>query len=164
MSAQKRRRPRGLSEIETFTWFMPGDPPLDGCWDWPASTCKGYGQFSMNGGTRIVAAHRTSYRKFIGSIPDGMNILHSCDRRICVHPLHLSAGTQYENIHQAIERDCFAIGSRNGQAKLTEEKVLWIKDNSLNTRDIAKILNVSERTILRVRRGDLWKHVAGKNL
>jgi hypothetical protein len=166
---QKRRgvrrgqqlRPRGLTEDEAFRWLMGSAPPEEGCWDWNHALDRyGYGVFSMNGGKRRVAAHRASYRSFIGPIPEGSNVLHSCDRPICVQPKHLSTGTKAQNTLECIQRGRFPIGSRQGQAKLTEEDVRWIRSSGLTSIAMARQLGVSDATICNARNRKSWKHVS----
>ena len=55
----------------------------------------GYGQTSHNG--RQVLAHRLAYEITRGSIPHNMHILHMCNRRSCIQPAHLYAGTPQDN-------------------------------------------------------------------
>ena len=58
-------------------------------------TTGGYGQTSQNG--RQVLAHRLAYEITRGSIPNNMRILHMCNRRSCIQPAHLYAGTPQDN-------------------------------------------------------------------
>jgi hypothetical protein len=155
------QRPRGLSEREVFKWFMPDAPPSDGsCWDWTGSLDRyGYGRFGMKACQWMVAAHRESYRMFVGPIPDGASILHSCDRPICVQPAHLSLGTHADNTREAMERGRLLVGTRQKAAKLTEDDVLWIRSSGLSLRAMSEILGVSISNVSRIRSRQAWKHV-----
>ncbi len=73
----------------------------EGCWLWLAyKTKRGYGQFSIN--KKSFRANRISYELFVGKIPDGLFVCHSCDNPPCVNPDHLWLGTQLDNV---IDRD-----------------------------------------------------------
>jgi hypothetical protein len=66
------------------------------CWLWKAHlTDDGYGWFRWWGGTK---AHRFSYEKFKGKIPDGLVIDHICRVRHCVNPAHLQLLTNKQNV------------------------------------------------------------------
>ena len=55
----------------------------------------GYGTQTIDG--RNEKVHRATYRQTRGSIPDGRQINHLCDRPYCFQPSHLYAGTQQDN-------------------------------------------------------------------
>lgn len=76
----------------------------DGCWEWTGSISRGYGQMSSKRGESPYKAHRLSYKIAHGEIPDGKQINHTCDNRVCVRPDHLYAGTQKENVRDVWER------------------------------------------------------------
>jgi hypothetical protein len=50
-------------------------------------------------------------------------IRHTCDVKACIEPTHLRRGTHRDNARDAKERGRLAVGSRHGQAKLTEDLV-----------------------------------------
>lgn len=154
LGGARARRPGGLTEAETFAWFMPGDPPpADQCWDWPAATVKGYGV--LKGDQGLAYAHRVSYRIHHG--PTGQEqVLHSCDRPICVQPAHLSLGGPPDNLRQAAERARMPRGERHHNAKLTEADVRLIRASSLPHRTLAESLGVSENTIRQIRVRTSW--------
>ena len=76
-----------------------------GCWVWlgPATQRPtgryGYGRYQSD------YAHREAYRRYVGEIPDGMMVLHTCDIGECVNPYHLYLGTDRDNIRDRLERN-----------------------------------------------------------
>ncbi len=82
---------------------LPADP--DGCWEWSGYRSKGYGRF-WPGGKRVnyvrknndVFAYRWGYERFIGEVPDGLQLDHLCRNPGCVNPAHLEAVTPQVNM------------------------------------------------------------------
>lgn len=73
------------------------------CWIWSgALNSRGYGSMVYNG--KSVSAHRFAYEHFVGPIPKGMFVCHSCDLPKCVNPDHLWVGTAYENNWDCIRK------------------------------------------------------------
>lgn len=71
------------------------------CWEWTAYRDRdGYGKFfthKRNGYAVKEYAHRWAYARWVGDIPEGMEIDHLCRNRGCVNPGHLEAVTKREN-------------------------------------------------------------------
>ncbi len=64
------------------------------CYIWSGLIDRnGYGRF----GDKNELAHRLSYGRSIGPIPDGKSIHHLCEIRACVRPDHLEAVTRAEH-------------------------------------------------------------------
>ncbi len=71
----------------------------DGCWKLPQKTFKrqrGEYQYVSRKGKRVLA-HRLFYELFIGPIPEGAEVDHTCNVMDCVNPDHLEAVTKLEN-------------------------------------------------------------------
>ena len=68
-----------------------------GCWLWTEwLDSDGYGIISIK--HKNHRAHRVSYERYVGKIPDGMVIDHLCRVRHCVNPDHLRVVTNAENV------------------------------------------------------------------
>lgn len=74
-----------------------GIGPHGECWLWRSAVGRGgYGTFWYERAAHY--AHRFAYELANGLIPDGLDILHSCDNPMCVNPAHLSPGTHKQNM------------------------------------------------------------------
>lgn len=85
--------------------------PNGGCWIWVGSkTEKGYGRFCMEG--KNLRSHRVAYELYVGDIPPGMFVCHSCDEPSCCNPKHLWLGTNADNQRDKMDkgRDHFSNG------------------------------------------------------
>jgi hypothetical protein len=77
------------------------------CWHYCGGrSAFGYGRIMFDGLGRY--AHRISYELFVGPIPHGLFVLHTCDNPSCVNPEHLWLGNNTDN-----RRDCLAKGRAN---------------------------------------------------
>jgi hypothetical protein len=130
----------------------------DRCWEWKgAFVTDGYGTFHVLG--KHYLAHRFSYMLANQEIDSDVIVRHKCDNRWCVNPYHLESGTHADNMSDRTMRGRTPKGSRNGNAKLTEEDVRKIRlDNRPNPR-IAADFGVSTDTVSHVKRRKSWGHV-----
>jgi hypothetical protein len=102
--AGKRTSDRTLDEQRSLFLRHVDKTDPGGCWLWlgRGATNGRYGSLRVDG--RAVRAHRRSYELFVGPIPEGLDVLHSCDRGLCVNPAHLRPGTHRQNMDDAVER------------------------------------------------------------
>ena len=89
--------------IRAFHRNNPGALPPDQCWNWFASTTKGYGQVfaKVSATTKAsMAAHRLAYLITFRRIPVGLVLDHLCRNRACINPFHLEPVTQSVNVRR----------------------------------------------------------------
>lgn len=147
---------RRLDSNRFDAMWMP--EPNSGCWLWLGSGSHGYGYFWY--GQAPGKAHRYSYERARGPIPDGMWILHKCDVRCCVNPDHLVAGTHQENMDHAVARGRTARGERKSRlAKLSAADIPAIRSDPRPAPAVAKDLGVHPGTIHSIRQRKNWKHI-----
>jgi hypothetical protein len=137
------------------------------CWVWTGAINNcGYGQYCPEG-HKLKLAHRIAWEAHNGEIPQGMNVLHSCDNRICVNPFHLFLGTQAENMRDMKNKGRAKLpphhfGETAPTAKLKEQQVIFIKQQltkGVSKKILADIFKVSETLIRYIECGRKWKHL-----
>lgn len=74
------------------------------CWFCDYKSHNQYGHTTIVTKRKTVPAHRVAYEYWIGPIPDGMYVLHTCDTPGCVNPSHLFLGTQADNCQDAVSK------------------------------------------------------------
>lgn len=99
------------------------------CWEWQGSKVRnGYGRIGVNKKDWLV--HRLIYELCVSHVPPSRVICHRCDNPSCCNPSHLYAGTQADNMRDAVSRGnhykpC-PKGSRKAR-KLTDDAVRDIR-------------------------------------
>lgn len=101
----------------------------NGCIEWvKAVTKSGYGLINIRSRGGLLSVHRLSYEVYVGNIPAGLYILHTCDNPKCINPNHLFLGTQLDNIKDMISKNRGGKkGEENSYSKLTNDEVLTIR-------------------------------------
>lgn len=143
---------RFLSHVEQI--------PFHSCWEWIGSkNYKGYGHISGK-----TNAHRFSYELFIGEIPKGYYICHSCDNRACVNPAHLFAGTPQNNTDDMVKkgRQRPVRGEDHPRSRLNKELVVMIRqmrNDGMKLKEISNKIGFGIEAISSVIHMRTWKHV-----
>ena len=90
-----------MSEAQiTRFWKFVGIDCVSDCWIWTGGRCgyrRWYGLFMFDAKRRHALPHRAAYETWIGPIPDGLELDHQCDFKLCVNPWHLKPATTREN-------------------------------------------------------------------
>jgi hypothetical protein len=139
------------------------DSRIGECWIWNDShyggTGGGYGRLTYKG--KRMYAHRMAVM-LTGADIKGKKVCHRCDNPPCVRPDHLFAGSQAENMWDAVRK-----ARTRGNAKLTELDVLQIREmraSGLVARQIAEHFGVTEWAIYPILRGENWRKLARANV
>ncbi len=132
------------------------------CWEWQrGKTFGGYGITTING--IRARTHRLSYELFVGKIPKGLHVLHSCDNPACCNPKHLRVGTNYDNVQDRQNKNRQAKGIRHGRHKLSEQDIQEIRKlyatGNYTQQEIADSFGMSRSHICNILKNNYWKHV-----
>src|SRR5438105_12432380 len=66
-------------------WSYVGVSTDNDCWTWEGHRLHNrYGQTMLRG--RRMRAHRMAWELTFGLVPDGLQVLHTCDNPTCVNP------------------------------------------------------------------------------
>lgn len=106
---------------------------LGHCWPWIGrSTQKGYGIFKQSR-TKDGSAHRFLLETIHGPLDPSLMACHLCDNPPCCRPDHLFAGTQQENIHDALMKGRMATGPRHGTYTHPESRASGLRNGYYTT-------------------------------
>ncbi len=74
------------------------------CWTWTGALSAGgrYGNFCQD--SKFYYAHRLMYEHVYGPIPPGYHVMHRCDNPACVRPMHLTVGTNADNVRDRVSK------------------------------------------------------------
>ena len=82
--------------------------PNGDCLEWTGNVQpRGYGMVRVgsrtDGSRRMMLAHRRAWELANGPIPEGMQVMHLCNNKLCCNPDHLRLGTSSENTQMAAD-------------------------------------------------------------
>ena len=157
-----------MKTLEERFWAKVDKSDESGCWNWTASSTRGYGCFSSVA-RKTVRVHRLAWELAVGPIPANMLVLHApnvCHNTRCVNPAHLRLGTRADNMadrkKDGTEFVPFTQGEKHGNAKLTEAKVAEIRSlyagGDVTQGQISKAYGVSKALISFIVNGKSWAH------
>lgn len=145
-------------------------------WTGAASKKNGYGTIGSGGHSgKTLYVHVAAFELRHGPVPPGMMVLHECDVKLCVR--HLYVGTRANNTRDAILRGRMASGNRNGSrtkpeafpkgsarghAKLTEDQVRALRQESAEGTTqvaLAEKYGVSSGLVCRILQRQIWTHI-----
>ena len=140
---------------ETLARFWKHVDRTGDCWLWTGQpTTAGYGRMRVSNEHRFV--HRLAYEHFIGPIPEGAIICHTCDVRPCVNPNHLYAGSYASNARDMHDR----LRARGGKPrKLAPDQVRSIRHDPRSYITLASIYGVSKSVIAFVKQGRSYRTI-----
>lgn len=146
------------------------------CWLWTAACDKdGYGRFWWRG--RTGRAAQFIFEREHGPLPRGKIPCHTCDVPRCIRVAHLFAGTQQQNIRDAIRKGRWpqqhrygiSIGEQNGNRTLTAQQVSEIRakyqrgraptPSPVSLRSLAQEYGVTKYAIFSIIHGLTWRHL-----
>lgn len=152
------------SQEEARFWAKVQKAEPDQCWPWTRALTWGYGSWRVR--KILFRAHRVAWALTNRQqIEEGLDVRHLCHNKACCNPAHLEPGTRKQNMQDSV-RDGHTkgirVGSRNGYARLDEDKVREIKRllrAGERHADIAKAVGTSRPTVTRINTGHIWSHV-----
>lgn len=139
------------------------------CWEWLASKNSwGYGIMCQNRKQVQTQwlAHRISYEHFVGPIPEGMLVCHTCDNPGCVNPSHLFLGSNADNIADRQAKGRGVVGERGGNSKLTEAQAREIIARyraGESPRTLGPEYGITHNSAWHIITGRTWPHLKDEN-
>lgn len=103
--------------------------------------------------------HRLVLQAFYGDCPNGMEGCHQNGDRSDARLENLRWDTRSNNALDKRNHKTWQAGEINGSSKLTNKQAKEIKDSKISSNKLAKIYNVSQTTILRIKHGKSYINV-----
>jgi hypothetical protein len=134
--------------------------PVTGCRNWSGRPLSDNGYGLVRYHQRLWRVHILVWTHHNGSAPEGLQVLHTCDNRVCGEISHLFLGTQQVNMDDMVAKGRQAVGERHGSARLTYRQVQAIIFLycvlGCSQRHLARRFEVAHSQISRILAGDGW--------
>ena len=147
------------TEPELMERFLSKVAKTESCWLWiGAKSGRGYGAFRSPDEQK---AHRFSYSRYVGQIPQGFSVCHRCDNPACVNPDHLFVGTHADNMKDKMSkgRGNHLVGTKHPRSKLTESQVIAIRADNRRQVEIAESYGIKQAQVSEIKRRIAWTHI-----
>lgn len=137
----------------------------DSCWVWTGCLNNhGYGEFWAGPEQGYQFTHRFSWLLHFGPIPKDLKVLHHCDNPPCIRPDHLFLGTMLDNARDSISKGRYHHfggfkGEEHPRAKLTYERVAFIRSSNLSLAALSVMFGVARQVIWNAKKGNTWKSI-----
>ena len=130
---------------------------------------KTYGWIGVGRDSRWLA-HRIVHAVKVGPIAEGQVVRHCCDRKQCVEPSHLIAGTHSQNVRDIFDRNRRSTapgrsGESNPAARLTDALVAQLRREVRaggTLRGVAAAHDLNYTAVRQAVRGYSWAHVTAE--
>lgn len=151
------------SDLERFWSKVATVVTPAGCIEWTGAMAKDYGVIRWKW-DRMTQATRVAWELFYECPPDPeLDLLHSCDNRVCVNILHLSEDTRARNMVEAYDRLRLPYGTNNVHSKLTSDVVSEYRriyrNGGVSIATLANSAQVSNSTMRDCIRGITWRRL-----
>lgn len=161
---------KNRTPTERFAFFTNKNGPipvhntdLGQCWEWLGDfSDDGYGKFKFN--KKTWRSNRFAYYLHFRIIDESLLVCHKCHNKKCVNPSHLYQGTVKDNSRDSkIDKIGDTSGTKNPKCKLSEEDVLFIRNNYHRNDEVfgvtplAKRFSVTQSCIRSIVTGKTWK-------
>lgn len=141
-------------------WLKVVPDPKSDCLLWTGATVRGYGHIRV--GYAMRRANRVAWFLAHGRWPR-LNVLHKCDRPLCVNINHLFLGTPADNSADMVRKGRCQFGEKHRNAKLSARDIIAIRGarqrGQETTYQIAKRYGVSQPTVSDICIGRTWRSV-----
>jgi hypothetical protein len=141
--AEKLKRPVGASDGQC--WFR-------------SEKRKGRYSNTKHAGVS-TGLHKASYQFYVGTIPEGLQVCHTCDNGHCYNPDHLFVGTAQDNMTDKVQKGRQPRGEGHGRAVITEAQAIAAFSDPRAVKEIAAEFGVGRHVIDALKRGTSWKHL-----